>query len=567
MKNLSLFNLDKVFFNTLLLNRICLFLIFILTPLYNYSQVTYPTSHSLDPYTGPWTIDEAKHLLFRTLYGPKLDQLDQAVTDGMDVAVDKILSTSNTFPFLPATYETNIDINIPSGETWVDKPYPVGSDIGAVVAARRRSLVGWKIELFLREDTNISQKMDLFWHNHFAVELSTADMRLPYQYFELIRKHSLGNFKQFIKDMTINTAMLAFLDGDENIKGNPNENYARELLELFSIGKGQDDGEEDFGRYNENDVREGAKILTGYEIIGTASTTIGVPYASFNSEKHDNSNKTLSHHFGSTTIAGNGATEYENYIDVIFSHPDFSSYICEAIYHFFVGNDITNNVKNNVIAGMASTLTNNDFEILPVMRQLLKSKHFYDVALRGGIIKSPVDFAFSAANPTDYIGNKTPAQDAKIYADFKNHIQSMGMNLSMPPTVFGWEAYYKGPNFSREWIIGNDILNRNNLANNLFRLGNEQIQLDNISFLKSLSDPGNINAVLDDFIKIYITNGLNPADRSNLYQILSGGWSPSQWQDNYNAILSGNPGLKDAVYKRIRFTLSALFKLNTFQTF
>ncbi|MCH2225755.1 MAG: DUF1800 domain-containing protein, partial [Crocinitomicaceae bacterium] len=285
----------------------------------SYAQIQ-PTSYSMAPYTGAWTTSEASHLLRRTLFGPTRDQIQNAVADGMNLTVDQLLTITNWTNY-PLVYQ-DVDSLGTIGASWIDVVYPA-SNKGSVNSSRERSLLAWKVNMAMSENTSISQKMDLFWHNHFAVEFP-KDARTAYMYFELIRNHSLGNFKTLVKEMTIQPAMLEFLNGEDNIENDPNENYSRELLELYSIGKGPEIGIGDYTRYTEQDVTEGARILTGYSNEGIRSQTIQNPYSVFEPNDHDNTPKTLSYHFGSTVISPNGATEYEDYIDTVFSQPDFA---------------------------------------------------------------------------------------------------------------------------------------------------------------------------------------------------------------------------------------------------
>jgi uncharacterized protein (DUF1800 family) len=184
-----------------------------------------------------------------------------------------------------------------------------------------------------QEQLCIAEKMAFFWQNHFGVTAS-AEARAMYHFLDLLRQNSLGNFKQLIKDVTVHPAMLLFLNGATNNVFSPNENYSRELLELFSIGKGNQIAAGDYSTYTEVDVASGAKILTGFTVSGIRSSTATQATASFNPILHDNSSKTLSYHFNSQVVAGAGATEYANYIDVIFAQPQVAKYICAKIYRY-----------------------------------------------------------------------------------------------------------------------------------------------------------------------------------------------------------------------------------------
>ena len=208
------------------------------------------------------------------------------------------------------------------------------------------------------QSMDISQKMLFFWQNHFGVAFS-SDARATYSYLELLRTQGLGNVKQLVKDVTIDPAMLMFLNGNTNSVQHPNENYSRELLELFTIGKGDQIAPGDYSTYTEMDVAAGAKILSGYVVNGLRSSTLTAAQALFVSFLHDNSTKTLSYHFANVSITNGGANEFANYIDVIFQQPEVATYLCTKLYRFFVNYELTNEVETNIIPGMVQTMLAN----------------------------------------------------------------------------------------------------------------------------------------------------------------------------------------------------------------
>ena len=329
-------------------------------------EIEVPVSLSLAPYTGPWTKDQAAHLLRRTLFGATFQQIQDAAAAGMNASVTQLLTTPVSAP--PVAFNANDGV-APIGSTWVQSVYPA-SNTAASENARRESLAAWVIERINLESLSIHEKMCLFWQNHFAAEF-TFDSRASYNYINLIRTHALGNFKQFVKEMTIDPCMLVFLNGASNNLYSPNENFSRELLELYSIGKGPQIGEGDYSTYKEEDVLAGAKILTGWTIQGFNSTVAPNTSAIFIPGLHDTTTKTLSEHFGNATVPDAGDQEYANYIDIIFQQPELATFICRKIYRWFVNYDLTQTVEDTVVSELAATFLDNDFEILPVMEQLL----------------------------------------------------------------------------------------------------------------------------------------------------------------------------------------------------
>lgn len=344
-------------------------------------EIITPISLSLDPYVGPWNADLAGHLLRRTMFGPTFEQIQNATTLGLEATVTQLLTLPAITP--PLNYDGN-DAIVPLGETWVQSVFPT-SNLQATEDSRRNSLAAWLMLRINTESFSILEKMTLFWQNHFAVPF-TSDSRATYNYIEILHANVLGNFKNMVKQVTIDPCMLIFLNGYSNSVYSPNENYAREFLELFTIGKGPQIGEGDYSNYTEIDVLAGSKIFTGWQIQGFGSATEPTTSSIFQSVLHDTTDKILSSHFGDQVVTNGGDQEYSNYIDLVFEQPEVAHFICKKIYRYFVNYDLTQAVEDTVISIMADTFIQNNFEVLPVIQQLLLSDHFYDVAVRGAII-------------------------------------------------------------------------------------------------------------------------------------------------------------------------------------
>jgi uncharacterized protein (DUF1800 family) len=265
-------------------------------------------STGINKYTGTWGSTQAIHLLRRALFGVKQSELDAFKNMSMDNAVDALLNISSTQPAPPVNaYNTgtNIDPDVPAGQTWVNSPISPNYSF-----QRRRSVKALWTGLML-EDATIREKMVLFWHNHFATESETIQVEhYFYKNIATIRKNCLGNFKTLVKEMTIDPGMLRYLNGYLNTKTAPDENYARELQELFTLGKGKD------SKYTEDDVKAAARVLTGWRVNNNTLTSY------FDSNKHDTGSKQFSSFFGNAVITGktgtNGANETDELIALDF---------------------------------------------------------------------------------------------------------------------------------------------------------------------------------------------------------------------------------------------------------
>lgn len=280
----------------------------------------------LDTYSGIWTSAQARHLLRRTTFGPSIAMVENATDIGLNATLNELFTELPT----PAPPLKSIpdgtggnqldDPGALYGETWVNAPpFPNVSPPmyrNRILRSRSKSLYSWTVLQMYHTGINIREKLALFWHNHFVVADATIAHR-EYHYYSLLRNNALGNFRELTKEVTIDTSMLLYLSGAENTNTAPNENYARELLELFTIGKGPLVAPGDYTNYTEQDVVEMAKVLTGWRVlpIGNPNTLT----AQFDNGRHTSGSKFLSPRFDNAIIAENGELEYRDLIDVIFS--------------------------------------------------------------------------------------------------------------------------------------------------------------------------------------------------------------------------------------------------------
>jgi uncharacterized protein (DUF1800 family) len=529
-----------------------------------------PVSLSMSPYTGPWTKAQAAHLLRRTMFGATNQQILSAVSNGMAATVSSLLQLPSVSP--PVTYDPADGISA-VGTTWINSVYPVNATAAQTTETTRLlSLAAWSMQRLNNQQLSIVEKMTLFWINHFGAT-ATFDSRATYNYHMLLRNNALGNFKQLVKDVTIDPCMLLFLNGATNNVFSPNENYARELLELFTIGKGPQIGPGDYSHYTEEDVAVGAKILTGYIVDGLRSDTMTSPVATFLSLLHDNTNKQLSYHFGNATVSSAGATEYSNYIDIIFQQPQVATYICTKLYRYFVNYDITPAVQATVIQEMASTLIANNYTILPVMQELLTSQHFYDVALRGSIIRGPIEILFGKLNATSSAPTFNLETNANMYLSAYFFGETMGQAYLAPPSVAGWSAYYQAPAFSQLWVNSTHIKTRFDLAAYLtiftgIAFNNQNFKINALAFVNGLSVPSDPVIVINDICEVFCPKPINAIQKAVLKSILTGGLPDFEWTVDYNAYLADptNINVSTPVRQKVEQVLFRVFVMPEFQT-
>lgn len=525
------------------------------------TKETARTFSGLNPYTGPWTANEAAHLLKRTMFGATPDDISFFLGMSMSQAVDQLLTIPATPPAPPVkNYNNNNiptsdpDYNIPQGSTWVT------INTTDADGQRRASFKAWWVGLMINQEKNIREKMTLFWHNHFSTETNEIGRAIwAYNNNVLCRQFALGNFKQFVRAMTLDVAMLRYLNGYLNIGTAPNENYAREFQELFTLGK------ENNPNYTEDDVRKAARVLTGWKINFTTNSSF------FNSAQHDAANKQFSAFYNNNTITGrSGATagdlELTDLVNMIFEKSTaVSRYIVRKLYRYFVYYKIDAATEANIIIPLAQIFVSNNWEIKPVLSALLKSEHFFDVLNQGCFIKSPVDLVVSACREfgvvfpasTDYVNAYN------MWGYIQNFATLLQQNIGDPPDVAGWKAFYQEPQFHEIWINTDTYPRRNLFTDTLITSGytrnGQKIIIDPVAFTKKLSNPSDPNAVINDALKILYRINLSVTTKAALKkQILLNNLDQDYyWTNAWTAYIS-NP--TNTNYQVVYVRLKDLYK-------
>ncbi len=537
----------------------------------DYSQIESPAEAvSMRPppdtgtatYTGEWTAAQAKHLLQRTTFGATREMIQQSVANGMAWTVDKLLEALPA-PSPPLAY-SELDVSVSIGETWVDAPVVRGNN--QQYNARRRSMRAWHTGRLLSGEFNLREKMTLFWHNHFAVEdLVVIDARYQYTYLKTLRDNCFGNFRELCKLITIDPMMLRYLNGRSNQAGSPNENYARELLELFSIGKGPQVGEGDYTHYTEDDVRELARVLTGWRDLGYLTENENLEVGSaFRRNLHDQEPKTLSHRFDFVTIENMNELEYAHAIDIIFGKKECARFICRKLYRWFVYYEITDVEEMQVIEPLADALVAADYEIEAVLRILLQSEHFYDPLNCGCMIKSPIDFVNNLLTQLSVPISGTVVQEYNTWFRIYQFTSTIQQQLFQPPNVAGWSAYYQAPGYYRLWTNGVTLPMRIQYTDLMtlvgFRVMGLNIQIDFLDHISAYDNPTDPNDLIREAISLHCPKEFTEEQETFLKSALLPGLPDFEWTVEYGEYL-GNPsdeGLRNAVHTKLRLFFRTL---------
>ena len=525
----------------------------------------------IEPYQGPWTRAEVAHLLKRTMFGARRQDVEYFLGRGMTRSVDELLTPTAPLPAPPLknyantnTPTTDPDLAVAPGATWVD----THTLDGTVQGGRRASFRSWWMGRMLNQDRSIREKMTLFWHNHFATQANNLDARYVYRHHRMLREKSLGNIKDLVRSVTVDPAMLVFLNGYLNIKTAPDENYARELQELFTLGKENDPN------FTEADVKAAARVLTGWRVDASRNISF------FDLTRHDTGDKAFSSFFGNRVIKGRltttaGDQELDELLDMIFAKAEqVSRHIVTKLYRWFVYYEVTDSVKSNVIEPLALILRNSNWEVRPVLSALFRSRHFYDTLSQGCMIKSPVDQVVGlcrefevAFPPTDY------AAQYVHWNYVRNWAAQVQQNIGDPPDISGWKAYYQTPNYYGIWINSDTYPRRNQFQDTMVLTGytanTHKIMIDPVAYAKTFANPGDPNALISDITGHLLRLPLSQTLRNQLKKdiLLSGQDQDYYWTNAWTAHV-GSPSDMAAlrtVQKRLQDLVKYIMNLPEYQ--
>ncbi|MCF8380129.1 MAG: DUF1800 domain-containing protein [Bacteroidales bacterium] len=516
-------------------------------------------NYSLDAIDdSPLGIERARHLLNRTLSGYNRKTLEDFAILNIHEALD-ILTLQGNIPD-PPLQVFNEDPNVAFGESWVD-----ASPDSTVRFVRKKSLRSWWTGLLLNQEASLREKMVLFWHNHFAVEVDVVSIpAYYYDYVSLIRENALGNFKMLCGKMTINTGMLKYLDGVKNILGSPNENYARELFELFTIGKGPLISDGNYTFYTEHDIQEGARVLTGWKLNQDKLSSY------FNPSQHDSELKTFSDIYGNQSISDQGDQEYLALIDMIFAKKQTARSLVTKLYRWFLYYKLNEEISSNIIEPLTDLLYENDWEVVPVLRKFLSSQHFFDTEFQGCYIKDPAEFVIGTLRRLEVSIPEDLLTSYEFWNLFWVTMRDLEYELGSPPDVAGWPAYYKEPQFNQLWINSATLPQRalfiEKILNSSYKQQGVKIQPDVVSLAQATSEPSNPNKLISEFCELLLPVSISQSKRDLLKDIIIPGLPDFEWGVEWNDFIS-NPEdeeKKQAIKNALIPLLGAIMNLPEF---
>ena len=371
------------------------------------------------------SFDEARHLLARTGFGsPSPSEIDRILPLSYETAVDSILDGVLKKSITPTPKFLNNPSDHPEIKHMDAKTKKAFQTRGR---KERNSIRYWWIQEMLTTPSPFTERMVLFWHNHFVSEISKVQYAAwSHEQNALFRKYAIGDFKKLLIEVSIGPAMMKYLDTSKNKKNKPNENFAREVLELFTLGEGH--------LYTEEDIRESSRAYTGWQIDYSTGKFV------FKLWSHDNGVKNF--------LGKEGQFDGVDIINIILEQPRVAEYLAEKLWREFISEEI-NPIE---IKKLAKSIRDYKYNLKPMMKALFMSDSFRDPTNRGVLIKSPVDLTIGTIRLLGLI----PPEITTVY----KHQKKSGQDIFQPPDVKGWRA-------GKAWISSTTTLSRAHFLNSV----------------------------------------------------------------------------------------------------
>lgn len=499
--------------------------------------------------SNPWDYSAASHLLRRAMVGPTDAEIRRAVDEGIDRTFERLFTSFEPPLDLIADWAGQDPCNWPP-----ELEGPVYDAWRVVRLGRRERLGRWWLKTIAESPVSLQERMTVFWHQLFTSSLSAAEnAEWMYVQNQLFRRMALGNYRELLHAVSKDMAMLRYLDGVENFHqygvAHINENYARELLELFTMGLADWNGRPN---YSQRDVKELARSLSGwYHTPSSVSENHLALNSTFVPHRWDPGLKTV---FGRT-----GAWRMEDAIDLILSEraQHTARFICEKLYRFFVHGSI----EQKVVDAMAGMLMGASWEIKPVLAALLRSEHFFMSGSSGALAKTTTDFhlglirQFGLRDVPDFDADEPMRPNNEL----SKRLMALGHMLLNPPNVKGWPG-------GRAWLGGAVLPMRQRFAVDVI---NERITYwdgsqthplytyDPVELARRYPRPDDPDALIEDLARHLLGDVLRDAERVVLRNALLGGSPAGSW--NVDDRARSVPAL--------RRMLDALVRLPKFQLY
>jgi uncharacterized protein (DUF1800 family) len=551
---------------------------------------------SLAPLQGSLGKRRASHLLRRASYRYTKSKVNQLA--GMDA------STAATLLLTPPPYYLTEPLFDDTATTAVENIawMTPGTALPAEDFVLRRWVVTWWLSEAY-EDPGALHRMITFMHQFNVSTANAYGNNHFFDYLALLRWGAFGNWKKLAFKLIFDNNMLRYLNNTSNTASNPQENFAREFIELFTIGKGPQAGPGDYTNYTEDDIVQAAKVLTGCRTQGDrliSDPETGIPMGRLQTSAHNWTEKKFSARFQNLTIppvtvtaqktAAKMTEELNIFVDMIFAQDETAKNFCRRLYRYYVNEKITPEIETDIIVPLAATLKNGNYEIKPLLKQLLSSQHFYGEDntssvenIVGGIIRSPLEAAFQSVS---FFGLTIPSGAAAPllrYRFFSSGVWDRmltlaGMNMFQPSDVAGYSAYYQIPDFSHQWFNSSSIIARYKLPAMLlsgkYTIGTSVnsslgVKLDIVSWTKNsgfFSDPYDAYLLVQELVEYLLPKELDESRFNYFYDtIFLNNLPPSDWTYEWeNYLATGVDGEVKIALERL---INAIMYSQEYQTF
>ncbi|MEO7166341.1 MAG: DUF1800 domain-containing protein [Chthoniobacterales bacterium] len=381
-----------------------------------------------------WSRENAVHLLNRAGFGATPEEIAVAEEAGLAKTLDRLL-LAGPEPSAPAdaSWTEPDDLGRRLRQARMANPDPAArrAQIKKAVGAQRDETAGlrrWWLDLMRRTQSPLAEKMTLFWHGHFATSMQKVrNIYWMWRQNQTFRRYAFGNFRDLLKAVSRDPAMMVYLDLAQSKEEHPNENWSREVMELFTLG---------IGHYSEQDVREAARAFTGYKLNFVTQQFRYLP------RLHDGGQKTF--------MNRTGHLDGDDILDTIVAQPACAEFIAQKLWRFFAEDD----PPNDIIQSLGASLRGHNFELRPTLRDLFASSDFYADRIRRNQIKSPVQFLVGSCRLLE-----TELPPARV---LNGALAQLGQLLFAPPNVKGWDG-------GQSWISTSTLLLRYNFADYLLQ--------------------------------------------------------------------------------------------------
>lgn len=526
---------------------------------------------AIDPYTGVLGLRLAKHLLRRSTFQFTKSTIEQFALLNADAAVDQLM----TFP----GYKYPEGPRDPNGHAWMTATPSLYDDYAVYTAFQARMAINGWINHELYQTPSAQGKLAVWLHTCFIA--ATSGQFENFEYWRLMFWATNSDLQTLATKVTRDRMMLRYLNNDQNRKNSPNENYAREFLELFTIRRGPQIAPGNYTNYTEEDIQQAAKVLTGFTGNNTSfankdpETSLGHGHLVYNN--HDTSDKTFSSAFGGQVISGaiseaDMERELDDFIAMVFGQLETARSFVRRAFQFFVSDEITPLAETDIIEPLALQLFNSGYDVKSMITTLLKSQWFFDQNdgnpdddVIGGKIKSDIDLRYQALSFFQ-IPEQATVSPTNMPMDFYFQLWGRGIGtegIMYPSSVEGYPGFYKGPSYSRFWFTSSSIVHRYSIVKDTLNgRANQRIDLygaeiDIVDFVQNNFVNQEIATELVSQVIDYFLPEMLDIDRFEyFYDIFLGSLSPINWQFEWQGVMTG--GDKSSVRNSLRRLFDAL---------